>query len=410
MSPRPWLLATSLLLTATACGDDGPDAADVPSATTAAPATTVAPVSPAPATTAATATTVATTTTDVSTSALSPQDQAVVDQLTAALTSIPAGTPGCSIAVGRDGEVIWAGAGGVSDPATGRDLTPSDLIDMGSVSKQFTAAAVALLHLQGDIDVHQPVATYLPDLPDWAGEVTVLDTVQHTSGIPDFIEPLILRGHSFNDPVSVTEMHDWLSSVPELDFAPGSQWAYSNTNYVLLADIVEAVSGRDFADFVHDEVLEPAGVHGSIEATGAEPGLVQSYEQVAGAWAAVDHPWVLPGPGYLQTTPSDLVTWSGQLWDPTVGAPGIADLRFAEAASAEVFAPGARYGFGLISVPDGDGVLVTHSGSWEAYSSQFVVNPATRITLATACISIEAAEALVTALPENLLNELEPAR
>jgi CubicO group peptidase (beta-lactamase class C family) len=237
--------------------------------------------------------------------------------------------------------VVWA-------EAFGGDLTVDTPVDIASVSKQFTANAVLLL----DIDLDSTVDDHLDGLPAWAGEVTVRQLVQMESGIPDYTEllpdELVTDNDDVYDLLAVTELGE-----PE----------YSNSNYVLLAEIVEAVTGDDFADVLAAELFEPLDLDAAVDPRGTA-------RQV--------------GDGAIRTTPTELVTWAAQYWAPTIGGDDINRRRLENAES---------YGAGIISVPDDDlGPLLYHDGLWD-HVTTFDLLPESRLAAAVTCTDPEMPEA-----------------
>ncbi|HEX3088117.1 MAG TPA: serine hydrolase domain-containing protein, partial [Ilumatobacteraceae bacterium] len=157
---------------------------------------------------------------------------------------LSAGEPGCTVAVGRDGTVVFAEAYGAARLDPLEPMTVDTVVDIGSVSKQFTATAVLLLAERGKIDLDAPLSTYLPDLPAWASRPTIAQMIHHQSGIPDYIDLLLDRG--FTETGSSPTIADALAAlgdVADLHFEPGTSWEYSNSNYFLLGQVVQAVTG-----------------------------------------------------------------------------------------------------------------------------------------------------------------------
>lgn len=241
----------------------------------------------------------------------------------------------------RDGEVIWA-------DAFGGDLTVDTPVDIASVSKQFTATAVLLL----DIDLDDTVADHLDGLPDWADEVTVGDLLHMQSGIPDYVALL-------PDDVE-TDNEDVLAALAEVDLEEPD---YSNSNYVLLAEIVEAVDGRPLPRFLADEVFGPLDLDAEVDPRG-------TYLQY--------------GDGAIRTTPTELVRWATQYWEPTIGGDDVTDRRLDGAE---------QYGAGIISIPDDDlGPLLYHDGLWD-HVTTFDVLPDDHLAAAVTCTDPEMPEA-----------------
>ena len=113
---------------------------------------------------------------------------------------VTADKPGCTVAVGRDGKVVWAEAFGAADLSFRTPMTTSTVVDIGSTSKQFAATAIALLVQRGLVDIKAPVASYVSGLPKWSKQVTVTQLVHHTSGLADYVDLLVAEGKNKEKP------------------------------------------------------------------------------------------------------------------------------------------------------------------------------------------------------------------
>src|SRR5437016_9668416 len=175
------------------------------------------------------------------------------DEIDKAVNEILAktGAPSASIAVVRDGRLVYANAYGLAklDPKT--PATPAMRYSVGSISKQFTAAAVLMLREQGKLSLDDKVGKYVPDLTR-ANEITIRQLLSHTSGYQDYwpqdyVMPGILQ------PTNAEKIMDMWARKP-LDFDPGTKWQYSNTNYVIAGVIVEKIARMPLLQFLRDTV------------------------------------------------------------------------------------------------------------------------------------------------------------
>src|SRR6202043_3156051 len=154
---------------------------------------------------------------------------AAVDEVFSDLTK--PGSPGCALAVYRDGKIIYAKGYGLANLEENVAITPQSVFDIGSTSKQFTAASILLLAKQGKLSVHDDVRKYLAELSDYGQKITILQLLNHTSGLRDYLTLMELAGI---DTDSVTTDEDALALIDRqkaLNFAPGSEWLYSNTGF-----------------------------------------------------------------------------------------------------------------------------------------------------------------------------------
>ena len=164
--------------------------------------------------------------------------------------------PGLSVAVVRDGEIIKTAAYGLADLELDVQATPKTVFQIQSITKTFTAAAILLLAEEGKLALDDPVAKHLEGTPDsWQG-ITIRHLLNHTSGIKDFINDATA---SLRLEVTEEEVLQATASRP-LDFPPGERWAYSNTNYHLLAMIIRKLSGQWYGDFLRDRIFVPLGM------------------------------------------------------------------------------------------------------------------------------------------------------
>lgn len=296
--------------------------------------------------------------------------------------------PGCSAAVNVDGEIAWSDAYGLASLYSEKPLDPETIVDIGSASKQFTATAIGLLIVDGDISWGDPVSDHLGGLPDWAAEVTVDDLVHHTSGIPDYIELLDNQGVDLLDPSTQQDGIDSLDGT-QLEFDPGSTFEYSNSNYTLMAEVVRAVTGDDLGTYLDDHVFGPLGLDAEM-APGASStddstgeGRAESYEDEDDDWLRADSPWTQLGDGAVQTTPEQLALWGTQYWDSDL-PDSLDELRMDRSADMD---DGGRYGLGIMEypAPAGDNTVLTHSGGWSGFDTGFVVKPGERTSVAVTC-------------------------
>jgi CubicO group peptidase (beta-lactamase class C family) len=310
-------------------------------------------------------------------------DEAAVEQTRAFMSAVEPADPGCTIAVARDGAVVFAEAYGAAKLEPLTPMTTDTVVDIGSTSKQFTATSILLLADRGRIDLDAPIATYMSDLPPWADQITVDQLVHHQSGIPDYIGLLLAEGKAFTDVTTDADALTALAKATDLEFAPGSQFSYSNSNYFLLAQIVLSVTGDDLGAFLATEVFEPLQLDAVMDPTAQIPAKATSYSPNGDGWLVADSPWQQLGDGGIQTTPTQLVKWASEYWAPTIGPDDINSQRLADAVD-EGSGIGS-YGFGITETTvDGEPVL-SHSGGWGGFVTTFVVDPARKLAVAGTC-------------------------
>lgn len=291
--------------------------------------------------------------------------------------------PGCAAAVGVDGEPVWADGFGVAELDSGEPIGDDTVFDVGSTSKIFTATLVLLLAEQGQLDLDAPLSDVLEDLPAWSDDVSLRQLLLHTAGVPDYVELLADEGYDDADTTTAGDALDALAEVEELDFEPGERFEYSNSGYFLAAEAVTAAAGEPFADVMAAEVFGPYDLDAEVDPVTDDPRRATSYESDGDdGWSVADSAWEQVGDGAIQTTPTELVVWAEELWDPTLGD------EVAAARLEDVVDDDEDLGYGLgIVVDEHDelGPVLSHSGAWAGFVSDLVVLPDQQVAAAVTC-------------------------
>ncbi len=174
------------------------------------------------------------------------------------------GLPGCSTGVYQNGEVVFARGYGYADLINDVPITPATRFTVGSVSKQFTAASVALLVQAGRISLSDDVRKYIPELQSYPTPVTIANLVHHTSGVRDFWELVDLAGMRPDDGYTSEDMLNLAKRQKGLNFTPGSEYRYSNTGYLLLGEVVRHVTGQSLRRFADSAIFKPLGMTNTL--------------------------------------------------------------------------------------------------------------------------------------------------
>jgi CubicO group peptidase (beta-lactamase class C family) len=295
--------------------------------------------------------------------------------------AIEAGAPGCSATVGVKGKVVWTGGRGVADTSSGNPITTRTVFDIASVSKQFTATALLLLVDAGGLALNDPLSRYVPELPTWASTVTVGQLMHHTSGIPEYVGLLEAQGFQLADRTTEDQALQSLVGVPKLEFQPGSQFEYSNSNYLLLGEIVHRVAREPLPRFLSERIFQPLGLLMVLDPTGPIPDKAVAYENGSEGYRATKSDWEQVGDGGIQTTPTQLVYWADNYRTGRVGGSDLLDAQLTGAVSTE---PGGadRYGAGIYLL--GNGTL-DHDGAWGGFVTAFRVSKDRTTSLAISC-------------------------
>ncbi len=167
----------------------------------------------------------------------------------------------------------------------GVPITPRSPFYIGSMSKQFTAACIALLVQRGKLRLTDPVRKYVPELPDYGVPLTIENLIHHTGGVREWSSLVLFAGQDrrFEQHVDNRDMLRLLLRQKALEFVPGSQYRYSSGGYILLAEIIERVTGQSLRAFARENLFQPLGMHETFyDDNYAEivPGRVESYRRV----------------------------------------------------------------------------------------------------------------------------------
>lgn len=294
--------------------------------------------------------------------------------------------PGCAVGVYNAGRVLFAKGFGQADLAARRPISPKTVFDIASLSKQFTAFAVALLEREGKLSLNSPVRRYVPELPEFGAPITVRHLIHHTSGLRDFGALMELTGWKLDQEFSKGQLLKLLARQRELNFAPGTSFEYGNTNYVLLGMIIERVSGRSYGDFLADRIFRPLGMASSAYGvpTAASDELARNYAP-HGQGFFVNHVWArayAPGVVNVHSSIDDLARWDSNFNQPVVGDPALIETLYTppQLSSGE----STSYAYGLDVGNHRGWKTVSHSGlgGGSFYLLRF---PEQRLSVATLC-------------------------
>src|SRR6202030_3201295 len=232
-----------------------------------------------------------------------------------------AGSPGCALGVYRDGKIIYAKGYGLANIEENVVITPQSVFDIGSTSKQFTAASILLLEKQGKLSVNDDVRKYLKELPDYGQKITILELLNHTSGLRDYLTLMELAGVNVD---GVTTDEDALALIQRqkaLNFAPGSEYLYSNTGFFLLSVIVQRLSGKTLREFAAENIFSPLEMthtqyrdnHAALIANRAM--AYAERDDKSGYTLDVSY-FEQTGDGAVHTSVEDLLKWDENFYSP----------------------------------------------------------------------------------------------
>lgn len=173
-------------------------------------------------------------------------------------------TPGCAIGIIKDGRLIYKKGFGMANMDYGIPWSSESVINIMSVSKQFTAACIALLILDNKISLQDNIRKYIPEFPDYGHDITIGHLIRHTSGIRDYAELVTLGGGTAENIAYRSDALELVLQQKELNFTPGDRYSYSNSGYLLLTYIIERVSNMSFPDFAKNKIFEPLNMNQSF--------------------------------------------------------------------------------------------------------------------------------------------------
>lgn len=299
--------------------------------------------------------------------------------------------PGCQLAISRNGQVIFSKAWGMADMEHNVPLTTESIIEAGSVSKQFTAAAILLLEQQGKLSLNDDVRKHLPEMPDYGTPITLRHMMQHTSGLKDWGAvagiagwPRSTKTYNNDDALYIVTKQKTLNHVP------GAEYIYSNSNYNLFAIIVERVSGLSLAEFTRQFIFEPAGMKHTEWRNNYKkivPNRAIAYNKNGSSYSTEMPNEYVYGNGGLLTTAEDLLIWNNYYLNGKLGNPSLLPRQLESAP----FNNGLKnhYGAGLQIDSARGHFLITHSGATAGYRANLDYFPGLGLSIAWLCNSTE---------------------
>lgn len=292
--------------------------------------------------------------------------------------------PGCAVTATRDGQVLATRAYGNAIVEAGKANTPRTAFHVASVSKGFTAYAIGLLEAEGRLSLDDDVRRYVPEMHDFGRPITLANLLHHTSGLRDQWELLTLQGRRHGDAFTQADVLRALFDQRELNFQPGERHAYSNSNYTLLALVVERVAGKPFADVMAERVFGPLGMDDSYvnaEVRTIRPDQAWPYATGPNGFERRQLAYSNYGATDVRTTARDMAHWLIALEGAGEGGPLAAMGEPARDAQGREVA----YARGLIrGVHRGESTL-EHGGIDPGYAAYLMTLPGRRLGVAVMC-------------------------
>ena len=286
-------------------------------------------------------------------------------------------SPGASLAVIKKGEVIYTRGYGSANLEYDIPITPSTVFHVASVSKQFTAFAIALLAHQGKLRLDDDIQKHLPEVPDFGRSVTIRHLIHHISGMRDQWELLAMAGWRLDDVITKEHILKMVRNQQDLNFEPGEQYLYCNTGFTLLAEIVARTTGKSFREWTEKNIFNPLNM--------SDTQFFDDHERIvknrAYSYVPVRNDglkkrrlnYANVGATSLFTTAEDLAKWVQNFEDGRVGGPDVIEQMHEQGILSN--GKTISYAFGLV-IGEYKGLkTVSHSGGDAGYRSHVVRFP-----------------------------------
>ena len=301
-------------------------------------------------------------------------------------------SPGCALGVYQDGVVRYARGYGLASLEQAVPLSPRTVLDVGSISKQFTAMAILLLQKDGKLSLDDPVRKYFPEMPAYADRVSLRRALSQTSGLRDLWTLWGQTGQTFAGD-SVDALHIITRSA-EPNYEPGERYLYTNSGWILAAQLVYRLTGKSLAQFADERIFAPLGMRDTrflADRNAIIPNLAESYAPRDKAFRIQRsyYDGAIMGPGGVHTTVEDFGRWLNNYDTGVVGGRDIITIMTTattlNSGAPATSGPGQAYAIGL-NVGTFRGLpVVTHGGSWGGFRGHFLRFPEQKFAVATFC-------------------------
>lgn len=286
--------------------------------------------------------------------------------------------PGCAIAVYGKGKILFEKGYGIANLDYDIKITPTTVFDIGSVSKQFTAACIVLLENEGKLSLDDPISKYIPEIPEYdAGEITIRHLLHHTSGLRDYLTLMYLSGISYDNYFTEEDGLEILKMQNELNFKPGSEYLYSNSGYLLLAIIIRRVSGMSIGSYAQQKIFEPLEMKNTfIYEDGGKvvKNRAIGYSKEGDEYKREHHfDFVCGGDGQVYTTVEDFFKWSENFKSSKIGNDTFIDQMLVKGLLNN--GDTLDYTLGLFHGTYKGLKTISHGGSWGGFRAHYLQFP-----------------------------------
>lgn len=306
------------------------------------------------------------------------------------MVSFDAASPGCAVGIAEGGRTLLAKGYGLASLEHREPLSPRSAFYMASVSKQFMAFAILLLAEQRRLNLDDSVRKYIPELPAYADAITIRHLLHHTSGLRDYLALGSLAGYSLDHVWTDRAARRMIARQNALNFAPGAEYLYSNSGYVMLSWIAEAAAGRRLQDWSREKIFGPLGMastrwqqNHADPVPGRATGHIRAADSGAG-WRIANSMLDVVGDGGLYSTVEDMLKWNANFESPAVGAGALVVMQTpGKLRDGSAIASG--YGMGLAKGAYRGLETVSHGGGLQGYRTYFLRFPAQKLGVVVLC-------------------------
>ena len=302
-------------------------------------------------------------------------------------------SPGCALGVYQEGKILYARGYGMESLEHGVSLSPRSVLDVGSISKQFTAMSFLILQKEGKLSLDDPIRKYIPEMPPYADKITLRRALSQTSGLRDLYVMMGQTGRTFaGDSIDALRV---ITHSAEPNYEPGARYLYTNSGWILAAQIVYRLTGKTLAQFADERIFQPLGMHDTrilADVTTIIPNGAEGYSPRQGGGFRVarsTYDGAIMGAGAVHTSVEDFGRWLNNYDAAIVGDRDIIQTMTTATklndGSPARSGPNDAYAIGL-SVGTLRGLrIVSHGGSWAGYRGHFIRFPDEHFAVATFC-------------------------
>ena len=304
-------------------------------------------------------------------------------------------SPGCALGVYQDGKILYARGYGMASLEHGVAMSPRSVLDVGSISKQFTAMSILMLQKEGKLSLDDPIRKYIPEMPAYADKITLRRALSQTSGLRDLYVMMSQTGRTFaGDSIDALRV---ISHSAEPNYTPGERYLYTNSGWILAAQIVYRLTGKTLDQFAQERIFGPLGMHdtryladaATIIPNGAEGYAPQGGGRPGFRVARSSYDGAIMGAGAVHTSVEDFGRWLDNYDAATIGGRDIISTMTTPTmlndGTPAKSGPTQAYAIGL-NVGTLRGLrVVSHGGSWAGYRGHFLRFPDQHFAVSTFC-------------------------